>query len=194
MARVNTKRLVVFVGNSIMNYANTEIKNAFDAAYGSSNYEYVNIAVGGQTLSDMIFNFTRKDAFHLSRYREVILVVNETRNELKLNTPTPAQCKQKAEDYCALVKSVSPNVTIFYTKCSAATLGTFQGAIMNDVPQTNNLLDTNGSMDHLIDVYNYSDFSDCLDTTLFSDGVHHTALGRSEFAEKLKTDVTSIFT
>ena len=36
------------------------------------------------------------------------------RNELKLNTPTPAECKQKAEDYCALVKSVSPNVTIFY--------------------------------------------------------------------------------
>lgn len=192
MSRVNDKKLVVIDGNSIAAYASTALQTGFNLALGASNYDYINIAVGGQTWTNMLADFDSQVTQYLSRYREVIYVCNETRNELLLNSTTPADCAQLAEDYFAKIKAVSPNVTTYCTLCSAATTGTFGGSIMTDIPTTNALIESSqsGNIDGFIDIYDFNDFSDCLDTTLFSDGVHYTTTGINLFAAQIVSETT----
>lgn len=197
MSRINKSRIVLIDGNSLVQQSVNYLATAFNNVYGAGNYEYKNIAVGGQTTTDMIADVNTEVAKYLSRYRDVTLVVQEIRNEIAVNGATGTQAAQKMEDYCQAVKLLCPNVDIFVVLTSASYSPGGVLPVLSEIPTANSLLSasTSGNIDYTIDLYNYDNFSNPTAKPPFSsDSVHYenSANGRGLQSDFIANQVALI--
>lgn len=188
MARGGRKDTLILIdGNSLPQQAATNLVTAFESEYGAGNYEHINIAVGGQTWTDMISNINEKVVSRLSPYRRVILIAHEIRNEIAVNLATPATVLSLTQSYFSTVKSKVSTTNTICVLTSASMVGGGDTNILTDVPLANALIsaETAGNIDNKIDLYNYDSFdTPTAQPPFHTDGVHYATgvTGRGLYA------------
>jgi len=191
MTRGVSTRKIVIDGNSIPQRANSGFITAFNAIWGSSNYDMVNIAVGGQNTDDVLTRLPKYAFAESLAYGEMIYVLHEIRNQIKDGT-TPADELTKIQNVFSQIKALNTNIltVCVLTSASLTTSGDAGSALLTDIPICNGLIaaESSGYIDLKIDLYNYSTFDDPF-SSVFSDYVHYSSSGITQYTNYIANEI-----